>query len=657
MDQGLYRDLQAFYHHDRSKFVDANGICLSDTFGIWAMLFCDVVEQRMGIRCCVSAYRLVTRLLSTSSRLWLLEFLDTADAALLRHSRSRKAFETALYEHLQHGSSPIVLEWIHFLSPIVNGWFCRRDLACFRALHQIFAFPLRVTLEGEGLEEKAVADYEQTIALQRTQDPKIGAELNAHIRRWFPRLWEPTLGAFRPHHGPGVTSSTGRSAFEKNAHLSEVSPLLDYYIRNRGISPWFPSVRHFAVTREFAYVPEVRRDLFTKIVFVPKNWKKKRTISAEPVSNLYCQEGIKDAIIGFIHHPQPFEKRLITSSSQRRVHPLKRRYDPCEQSHNRDLAWEGSLDGSYATIDLSAASDSVSLTLVKNAFRGTGVLPALLSSRTPRAMFPNGKMVDLTAYGPMGNALTFPVETIIFCACCEVAIESTGDSSDNSRYVVYGDDIVIEARYVDSLLNVLSHCDFRVNQLKSFASQENLFRESCGAEWLHGEDVVPVRIPRGFKSLRFTRRNPGLYAGNCELANELFHFPMARRLVLDEMFLSIDKGAVPFSPDGVFGLYSPSCTNFQLEWKESPTTFMSDSPWHHGIQTMITKIWQPDGSREKAMASLSDEDHAFNWHLSAAARPDVRSILPPVLPYRQWVPMTPSRLARKRTSALYPTCT
>jgi hypothetical protein len=81
------------------------------------------------------------------------------------------------------------------------------------------------------------------------------------------------------------------------------------------------------------------------------------------------------------------------------------------------MAKEGSVSGEIATIDLSDASDRVSLALVEELFGfNPGFLRFLKLSRSPFAQLPGGELVLLNKFASMGSALTFPVEAMVFTA-------------------------------------------------------------------------------------------------------------------------------------------------------------------------------------------------------------------------------------------------
>lgn len=86
---------------------------------------------------------------------------------------------------------------------------------------------------------------------------------------------------------------------------------------------------------------------WNRVEFVPKNYKTHRTIACEPTGNL------------------PLQLAFDTyCKSQLR----KRGIDLSDQFRSQQRALEGSIDGSFATVDLAAASDTISLNTVATLF-------------------------------------------------------------------------------------------------------------------------------------------------------------------------------------------------------------------------------------------------------------------------------------------------
>lgn len=234
-----------------------------------------------------------------------------------------------------------------------------------------------------------------------------------------------------------------------------------------------------------------------RLSFVPKNVDTSRCICTEPVLNMFYQQGVRGIL----------ERRL-------------RQYFgidlSVQQECNKDMARIGSLNGSFATIDLSSASDSVSLKMIRETFPAD-VVSWLELFRSPEVQLPNGDWIALEMISSMGNAYTFPLETIIF-SCVVSAVYNALDiemqrgygrrcewQPEARAYVqttrlpnfgVFGDDIIVVTEAYDLVVRLLNILGFRVNAEKSFS--QGPFRESCGGDYFRGYPCRGVYI----KSLR-----------------------------------------------------------------------------------------------------------------------------------------------------------
>jgi len=161
--------------------------------------------------------------------------------------------------------------------------------------------------------------------------------------------------------------------------------------------------------------------------------------------------------------------------------------DITDQSRNQKLARLGSIEGGLATLDLSSASDCISIGLVEH------LLPhdwsAFLSRFRTGLMEYSDTVIKLEKFSTMGNGYTFPLETLIFWALAQSVCESKEESDAVS---VYGDDIIVPTHRYKLLVEVLHACGFVVNTKKSFA--EGPFRESCGADYLSGINIRPYYL-------------------------------------------------------------------------------------------------------------------------------------------------------------------
>jgi hypothetical protein len=160
--------------------------------------------------------------------------------------------------------------------------------------------------------------------------------------------------------------------------------------------------------------------------------------------------------------------------------------DLSSQERNRYLAQIGSIKGSFATIDLSNASDTICCELVRFLLP-VSWLHALELTRTTSIEY-EGSFRNLHRFSSMGNGFTFELETLIFLALSYV---SMGKSS-RKNIAVYGDDIIVPTSDYESVCVMLTAVGFVVNKEKSFASGP--FRESCGADWFLGKPVRPFYI-------------------------------------------------------------------------------------------------------------------------------------------------------------------
>jgi len=166
-----------------------------------------------------------------------------------------------------------------------------------------------------------------------------------------------------------------------------------------------------------------------------------------------------------------------------------------DQSINRAYAHRGSLDGQLATLDLSSASDRISLEVVST------LLPPLwftyLNCIRSQNVTIDGETYRTEMFSSMGNGFTFELESLIFYALCRATLYFEGIPGVLS---VYGDDIIIPSRAFDIITFVLNKFGFVVNMDKSFHTGD--FRESCGGHYHNGEDITPFFLKR--KATRLT---------------------------------------------------------------------------------------------------------------------------------------------------------
>jgi len=289
-----------------------------------------------------------------------------------------------------------------------------------------------------------------------------------------------------PRHGPGATQERikGNAKFRwKRWHsrLEEHFPFTEFgiaSIRNYGEDNCPLSRVKFI---------EPGKEKPVRVIFVPKTLKTPRVIAIEPVCMQYIQQSLLQALVPLI------EKGRFTGG----------RVNFTRQSVNRDLALSSSKDGSYATVDLSEASDRVSLTLVERMLKSTPILrDMVMACRSTSAALPSGHIVQLAKFASMGSALCFPMEALAFFNAIVTIRIRAAKLPINARTVrkysngvhVYGDDIIIPTDEAPGICDHLKLFGLKVNSAKTFWTGK--FRESCGVDAFDGIDVTPVYCRR-----------------------------------------------------------------------------------------------------------------------------------------------------------------
>lgn len=221
-----------------------------------------------------------------------------------------------------------------------------------------------------------------------------------------------------------------------------------------------------------------------KLIMVPKNSKTHRMISAGPTLNGFVQQGFGRYI-------------------RQRLKEFSVNLD--DQTINQELA-KRSFDDGLATIDLSMASDTLSIALVK-LLLPSNWFAVLDATRVKFSQVgKNGKRVLLEKFSAMGNSFTFELESLIFWALASSVTESSRNVCS-----VYGDDIIVHSDDYPTVVEVLHWAGFKVNLDKSF-SKPSKFYESCGKQYFMGVDVTPAYQKEVCnKPIEFVRLHNRLY--------------------------------------------------------------------------------------------------------------------------------------------------
>lgn len=216
---------------------------------------------------------------------------------------------------------------------------------------------------------------------------------------------------------------------------------------------------------------------------VPKDNSIDRFIAVEPTINMFLQQGLEEVM---------WRKMRKWGLSLER-----------DQEKHRKLACWGSVTNHLATIDFSSMSDRVSCSIIKLLFPAEWCA-AFMDLRS-KETFIKGDFVKCSMISSMGNATTFPLETLILWALAVAVSEGSSTQSAVLKRTrddigVFGDDVILPSRHVPLFISIVRLCGFEINAKKSFYG-EQYFRESCGGDFYHGRDVRPIYL-KAFPSSR-----------------------------------------------------------------------------------------------------------------------------------------------------------
>lgn len=296
-----------------------------------------------------------------------------------------------------------------------------------------------------------------------------------------------TLSRVMPTHGPGATAERvmGNQKWRFRRWHKRLDDVGFTYGRfAKGVyTPEVPETR----PADWPDSVEPGDEDPVRVVFVPKTMKAPRVIAVEPVCMQFMQQGLRRLLYS-----------QLECNRYTRGHVNFR-----DQTVNQDAALWASKTGEYATLDMSEASDRVSVAHAEAIFGSVPLfLERILACRSTRAQLPTGEVITLSKFASMGSALCFPVEALaFFCAIVASRIRRAGHYP-SARHVytysrdvyVYGDDLIVPADEALSICEDLEALGFKVNHRKSFWNGK--FRESCGADCYGGELVTPVYIRR-----------------------------------------------------------------------------------------------------------------------------------------------------------------
>ncbi|DAD51809.1 RNA-directed RNA polymerase [ssRNA phage Gerhypos.3_14] len=376
------------------------------------------------------------------------------------------------------------------------------DPGAVKHLRQILFMLYKLELPySEAAESRVIDNFvatERELELGRDIETQALLAAGSYIIRDVLKGFDPRC--ITPKHGPGAVA-TGERLEEKWAfgrlysNIHRVYPYYEYYIVGWGRElmdrlGWYRSL-------------ERHESGVAKVVLVPKDSRGPRLISCEPLEYQWIQQGLGRKLVAHL------ESSRITGGQ----------INFTNQEINRQLALLSSKTGEYATLDLKEASDRVSVELVKHLFANNeDVLKSLLATRTTATKLPDGSILPLNKFAPMGSALCFPVEALCFWAVAVAAIARRfrlQPQEVGRKVFVYGDDIIVPVDWALVVMEALELVRLKVNVSKSCITGS--FRESCGMDAFKGVQVTPTRL----KKLWVKSRSGSVYAAYLSFAQQM----------------------------------------------------------------------------------------------------------------------------------------
>jgi hypothetical protein len=320
------------------------------------------------------------------------------------------------------------------------------SLGAIRGLRRLFSFFARLTLPTSEAQEEA--EYKSFVFRQFFLTEEPASEDEAQLARDVFAGFSLTSDFCR--HGPGAVND-GSRGLDKWFLLRSGNTVWENDVS--GDPFWDPTTHPIGPLRP----PE--------LTFVPKDAKGPRVICIEPKELMFSQQRRMSSLYTWLEH-HPRTRGLINFRCQ---------------SVNRSLV----QDLSYATIDLSAASDRVSDYYVRSLLPPS-IYEYLAACRSPFVLH-KGIATKLLAFATMGSALCFPVESFVFWVIAQTVVWN----HSRGRAYVYGDDIIVPLDCVHAVLERLRELSHVPNVAKS--CYQTPFRESCGLDCFDGHDVSVCR--------------------------------------------------------------------------------------------------------------------------------------------------------------------
>lgn len=286
----------------------------------------------------------------------------------------------------------------------------------------------------------------------------------------------------------------------------------------------------------------------SRATVVPKTNDVDRMIAVEPTGNMFFQQGLMAMMY------QRFKNVGLDLETLPTCH--------------RKRALESSITSSEATIDWSSASDTISYDLLR------WLIPPIWFECCDMVRSPfleiEGENIELSMFSTMGNAVTFPLETLVFWSLGQaLLIDKAGTLShfpewkDRHKMSVFGDDCILPSDCALEFIQLMQSVGCIVNIEKSYYDDSG-FRESCGGDYLRGWDVRPFYL-KAPTSKSLSALEPWLYI----ILNRL----------LPKYISCFGERNYVYAASGLMSTIASLFREYHLDLKVVPPDYPDDSGW------------------------------------------------------------------------------
>jgi hypothetical protein len=226
------------------------------------------------------------------------------------------------------------------------------------------------------------------------------------------------------------------------------------------------------------------------LINVPKSWKTYRPITPLTLLSLLYSYGVGEQVTA----------RLRSIGLD--IATLQHRHAKLVVKFSQTL--------SHATADLSNASNSLLSWMLNRVLPREWYVAVKRTFQHQLAVKKPGCDESVLHYTesvlPMGNGLTFPVETLVFY----ILLKAIAELSEVKGLIsVYGDDLIYPSRLHKYVVAIFPQLKLTLNLEKTFVHSP--FRESCGSDYYRGVDVRPAILPDKHQLLTRTCYSVWLY--------------------------------------------------------------------------------------------------------------------------------------------------